>query len=245
MVRSPTLRWSVRLLLCLTCLVDAAWGSRFDVISPLLKSFRVRKRQGGTPGPVPQSSIPSTLGYPGLGPCVWASTNPWEGCGLNNDGALGYNASNCNLPTTNVEGLSPPYKNCVAIAWFKFENWANSEYQASTPTIPLSKNYNYALSISTNVIMNRVDVYNGKSGSKNYDKVSSQTINNQTTIFTFQLSRDGIVHIDIKYDYGHPSGNVTLWQQPKDLSSVSSYASLFSEPSSAFDVKSRFNDTQV
>lgn len=201
------------------CLAQFSWSGRFDVIDLV-------ERQAGTSGPIVAAKYPSTDGFPGLAPCVYASQNAWDGCGFNVAGKDQFNTSACHIPKAAVGGLAPPYNNCVAIAWVNFTLLTSTDGKAVGPSIPLNSSYNYALSFGTNAPIEQITMLNGRDFTNHYDTVTTQYPRNNSGIFSFQLRNNGNMHFEIQWPWGLPAGSFVLWQQPKDLRSVSRYASL-------------------
>ena len=209
--------------------LNISLGKNGKALPPYLQTFRNYRRQGGTPGPIPQLPFPVTNATPGLGECVWAGRNAWNGCGLSGNGQRHYNESQCHIPGEPINNLAPPFNNCVAIAWFSWTDWENGKYMADTPTLPLLANYTYVFSFTMNVVIDYILLYNKKFGSNDRNQINKITPNNSTGLWSFTKKDDGDTQWTFGYQFGHPAGNVTVFQEPIDFIGLASYASLFSE----------------
>ena len=208
-----------------SCWADSSFGIGLPAF---LRTFRNYKRQGGTPGAPPNLQVPNTTLTPGLSQCVWAQNNAWAGCGLDWDNFYTYNQSGCNIPKNPINALQAPLQNCVAIGWFSWVDFESSDYNGNTVTIPLNKNYSYILSWTVNVIVDSITIYRADFGKTKYDVIQQTNPKNKSGLLPFTLKDNGDVHFMFGFDYGHPAGNLTLFQQPQDLGSLKSYASLIS-----------------
>ena len=215
--------------LALLIWADICWAVGLNELPDYLRSFRNYKRQGGTPGPYPDIIVPNTTVTPGLSKCMWAATNPWQNCGLANGNNVRFNQSACVAAPGPINALKAPYQDCVAIAWFEWNDFEDNSYTGNTPQLPLPKNATYVLSWSANVVVDTITIWNaGYGNSKKYSQVSTQNPKNKSGLYTFTKKDDGNTHFEFGFDYGHPNGNVTLFQQPENLGSLAQYAALIS-----------------
>lgn len=178
------------------------------LITTLFSTFA--QGQGCTPATAPQLQLPNLPPVPGFGNTTWAATNAWNGCGIDWQGTFNYDPAKCNIPKDYVVGVQAPYVNSVAIAWFSYNCW--TIYNANSPWIRLQASYTYVFSITSNVYLNGVTTWLLQGGTKFKRVGGIGQIRNGAGQFTLNLQKDGEYHFELGFDYGHPSGNITLFQ---------------------------------
>ena len=158
---------------------------------------------------------------------MWGKENTWNNCNWTIAGTNTFDSAYCKaLTPSGVNLLAPPYNNTVAVAWFNYTNLIAQEQQAVGPSIPLDKMYHWSISWGSNAPIESIKVVVARDyQTKNYDTITTQFPRNASGIFAFDLSNSGYMHFEITWTWGHPSGSFVVWQQPKDLKSVSQYAS--------------------
>ena len=181
--------------------------------TPYFKPW-IETRQAPTPGPVGSLIYPpgaDSYNCPAAATNLWA---PYPYLNAPNSNKRRSIHSRFRVAQPRSRRLRLPRQqvnaSCQEIGSFSFSDWEQGA-TANTPTVTIPGGYIYTFSMAANVIIQQVVAWTVPTNSNKFSQIGSTTFGNYTGTMVVTPKDQVNIHWEIKFQFGHPNGNVALF----------------------------------